>query len=136
MPEGVGYSGSNVVAGAGLELNVVGDYAYAYSGLKTGTATTVTYLSFTTGNYILVGTFQLNSVVTIDDPALGDASAMVINFNGVPVSNLKADGELERAPASQDQEVIIPPYTVVLVTIHSGGSAGDSSATFTGRIYK
>ena len=60
MPEGVGYSGSNVVASVGLGLNFVGDQVYAYSGVHNGTNSFVNYLSFTTGKEAFLGKVQLN----------------------------------------------------------------------------
>jgi len=139
MPEGVGYSGSNVVAGAGLELNIVGEFAYAYSGLIAQGSPAVTNLDFTTGNYILVGEIQLNASVDDDDPSTGGSSTCMIKFNGVSISLIKADGELERAPASQTQAVIIPPYTSVNCAVDTGGSGASdqfTSVSFTGKVYK
>ena len=51
MPEGVGYSSSNVTAGTGLSLNYVWRDVYAYSGSidATDSTTPITMLKFTTG---------------------------------------------------------------------------------------
>ena len=136
MPEGVGY-GPNIVAGAGLELNVVGDFAYAYGGLFTASTTQTTELSFQTGSYLLVGTFQLNGPVDDDAPASQSKAMAKLLFNGTPVS-LIANSAGDQGPFSIQQNIIIPPYTLVEVEVVSNGNEADryGSVTITGRIYK
>jgi len=138
MPEGVGYASSNVVAGAGLDLNYVADRVFAYSGLHAASTAQsgLQVLSFTTGNKVIVGEMQLNAEVDDDDPTLGGASTLMISINGIKVSLLKADGELERAPSSQTQRLVFPPYTVVECILDSGQGGGDhyASVTFVGKV--
>ena len=120
-------------------LEIIGDFAYAYSGLIPQANTPVTHLSFTTGNYIFIGDIQLNASVDDDDPSTGGSSTMTTKFNGTGVSLVKADGELERAPASVVQPVIIPPYTEVSCAVDTGGGGSSdqfTSVTMTGRIVR
>ena len=59
MPEGVGY-GPQFTASVGETLNIIGDHAYAYSGVITyGSSTPKTFLKFTTGNFYFVGEIAL-----------------------------------------------------------------------------
>ena len=140
---GVGGAGNPVggsFTGPAKALEIIGDFAYAYTGLKLASTyqTGLEVLLFTTGNYLFVGDIQLNAEVDDDDPTLGGTTSLMTSFNGVKISLIKADGELERAPSSVIQPVIIPAYTEVSCLIDSGQGGGDtwSSVTITGRIYR
>ena len=61
MPEGVGY-GPQDTASTGLNLNVIGNHAYGYSGVLDVGGTETDLLSFETGNFYLVGTIQFQYV--------------------------------------------------------------------------
>jgi len=137
MPEGVGYSGSNVVAGAGLELNVVGDYAYAYTGLHAATTAGVTVLSFTSGNYLFVGEFQLNGAVNISPFAQTQTTAQ-IKLNGIAVSLITTGNVAIDVIMSNTQPLIIPAYTKVTIEFDMDATEADrfASGSLTGRIYK
>ena len=51
MPEGVGYGPQNT-ASTGLNLNYIGDYAYAYSGAISCSDSEKELLNFTTGSEV------------------------------------------------------------------------------------
>ena len=109
MPEGVGYSGSNVVAAAGLELNYVGNRVYAASGLIVDTGTggpNTTLLNFVTGANAIVATLDFN-----DDSTGGSDIYFRMTYNGVGV--IDAKGGQEFLPWKYD--IFIPPYTNVEV---------------------
>ena len=138
MPEGVGYSGSNVVAGAGLELNYVGDYCYAYSGAVQVASTNVAQLDFQTGKGIIQGHISCMGSVDDSNPALGSSTAFTISFNGVIVFKVKCDTENEDMPSVQTIPVVIPPYTGVTVEAdNNNADAGlRTGASLTGRVIK
>jgi hypothetical protein len=109
MPEGVGYSGSNVVAGAGLELNYVGNHVYAASGIVNDSGTggpNATLLNFVTGANAIVATLDFN-----DDSTGGSDIYFRMKYNGISV--LDAKGGQEFLPWKYD--IFIPPYTNVEV---------------------
>jgi len=137
MPEGVGYPGSNVVAGAGLELNVVGDYAYGYTGLHAANTTGFTVLSFTSGNYLFVGEFQLNGAVNISPFAQTQTTAQ-IKLNGIAISVITTGNVAVDTIMSNTQPLIIPPYTEVTIEFDMDATEADrfASGSLTGRIYK
>jgi len=109
MPEGIPYAGSNVVAGAGLELNYVGNHVYAASGLipNAGTgAPDSTMLNFTTGAKAIIATLDFN-----DNSTGGSDIYFRMNYNSIVV--LDAKGGLEFLPWKYN--ILIPPYTNVEV---------------------
>jgi hypothetical protein len=132
MPEGVGYN-SNIVAGTGLEINVVGNFAYAYSGnIASGSSGSEnTFLDFRTGNYLLKGRIQFCHPT--------DASENMtykIYFNGIVVQQWINTGSLEPNQPQNPVYVVIPPYTEVQLTCSSSGSARGQLASITARVYK
>ena len=137
MPEGVDY-GPQFTASTGLDLNVVGDWAYAYSGMVQISTSAVDQLAFTTGGYVIVGELTVGANIKIADPANGGITIFQIYLNGVESLRLKVDGNEEDMPTALVVPIIIPPYTVVSVTGISqyGTAAFDSCASITGRIYK
>jgi len=137
MPEGVGYGPQNT-ASTGLNLNVVGNFAYAYSGALAATTSAVTALSFTTGNYLFVGEIQLNAGVDPAVPSNGTSSLCIITLNGTKVSVIMSSAAVSTPETfpSVTQQLIIPPYTEVIATIDSAANqAYDVTVTMTGRIY-
>jgi len=139
MPEGVGYASSNVVAGAGLDLNYVEDRVFAYSGLKAATTSLDPYLSFQTGSKAIVGTLQTNAPVDDDTSTLGLVSATQISLNGVKIAIIKTDSKSGTSQGSNSSErikLVLPPYTTVFVTMVNDGNEADryGSVSFTGRV--
>jgi len=138
MPEGVDYASSNVIAGTGLELNYVQDRVYAYSGTFPAATSDQTMLEFMTGSKTIkglfecMGTFNPNASGNIGD---GKNTAFQIYLNGVVVSSIKIGSIGESMPTKERQEIIIPPYTNVKLTVLSSGASGTelSTATFVGK---
>jgi len=130
MPEGVGYGPQNT-SSVGLNLNVIGDHAYAYSG-AVDVNSGVTVLNFTTGSFYLVGHFEFSG-------NWSDAG------NNYVLVDVKFDGEImlriaERrdlgAGSDQPFNIVIPPYTKVEVVYAGVGASTDFTSNITGRIYK
>jgi len=136
MPEGVGY-GSQFTASKGLELNVIGAHCYAYQSFAASETSTV-QLSFTTGNYYVVGKIRLAGMIDLATPANGRIATMTVKMNGNVMLISKTDAAEEDMPSSDVVPLLIPPFTVVEVITDSN----DTSATYqgtvslTGRIYK
>jgi len=137
MPEGVGYGPQNT-ASTGLNLNVIGSHAYAYSGLFAASTDDQTALSFTTGNYYLVGYLQLNGAVDDDNPASTVGTACRVSLNGVGIFILVTGDASLRMSKSPRQKMIIPPFTEVIAILDSDGTQADQygAVVITGRIYK
>jgi hypothetical protein len=137
MPEGVGY-GPQDTASVGKNLNVIGNHAYAHSGLIQINTAEVLHLEFTTGQYLLVGPMQFQGATKADDPATGKSSIFTVNFNGIAVAGVKVDSAVEGMPSVINLDFVIPPYTVVVVTCRSPATTAglDTAVIMSGRIYK
>ena len=125
--------------GPAQALEFVGNWAYAYSGLHDSDTTEFTLFSFTTGSHLIVGEFIFNgSVLFSADSHLGGNQAFKIAMNGVAISTTKIDttGTDVGMPMTNNQAVVIPPYTEVLVTAISGEVSATEQVTamFVGRV--
>jgi len=123
---------SNSFTGPATSLELVGNHCYAYSGPVTtpGSTNLATYLDFTSGNYYAVTKLQLLDSYT------GNADRFVeVTFNGATVIK----GTIDDSPSkygSFPYDLIIPPYTEVLVKWGINGQTQDTTCFLTGRIYK
>ena len=139
MPEGIPYASSNVIAGTGLELNYVGDHAYAYSGTIEATQSSDTVLQFTTGNKLIVG--FITCVGGIENNgggvAAGTVTAFTLLLNGVDVARVKTStaGTSPDNPSHATYPLVIPPYTLVQVTAFSTSTDGKTSVLITGKVH-
>ena len=132
----LGVSGS--FTGPAESLEIIGQHAYAYSGLIAALNTDQTALSFTSGNYYVHGWLQLNAPVDDDNPAAVSLTAVRVSFNGVGIFILVSGDGVHRAARSVRQKIIIPPYTEVVAILDSEASAADQygSVVITGRVYR
>ena len=137
MPEGIPYASSNAVAGTGLNLNIIGNHAYACNNLPASADDTIV-LQFTTGPQYLVGWIQFNGYIKSNQPGVGTEGTCTMSFNGQRVLNFKTDTELETsAPHSEKQYILIPAFTSVVVTLRASQANADHIATvgIAGKLY-
>ena len=137
MPEGVGYGPQNT-ASVGKDIHVIGSHAYAYSGMIQSAASEVSHLSFSSGNYYLVGRIDCYAPTKTSNPNDGNSALFTLSFNGVEVTVLKTETEVEDMPSVTSGSIIIPPFTEVTVTVYSGTATSgyETSCNITGKIYK
>ena len=137
MPEGVGY-GPQFTASVGLELNIIGKHAYAFSGLQSINTSDVLVFNFTTGNYVLEAELFLTSGVTVGDVEDGSFNVYTLALNGIDLMYMKIQSSGEAMPATITMPIIIPPFTVVTLNVISNGtgSAYRTAASIAGRITK
>jgi len=130
MPEGKGYGPQNT-ASTGLELNIIGDFAYAYSGIKATSATPTNFLDFHTGSFVLVGSWQ--------PTYLGDSTNNIrydIQLNGLLVAGAEVNTSRDDTPFNK-LPIIIPPFTHVEIIIDNlSGGSNTAGVTLTARVYK
>ena len=128
---GLGSGGS--FTGAAEALEIVGDFAYAYSGEVTvasaGGGANTTLLNFTSGNFLFVG--FLNFSNNIDGATAVD---LEMSLNGQNVLIMKEDNSATDHPMRYN--VIIPAYTQVSVKWGQGSGDNEATALLTGRIYR
>ena len=129
---------ANSFTGTAEALEVYGDFAAAYTGLQASNTTKFTVLSFTSGNYLFVGEFQLNGAINAEDPTDINQTNATIKLNGATVSLMTTGNGAIDAPMSQTQAVLIPAYTEVTVEFDMDNISADRYATgsLIGRIYR
>jgi len=138
MPEGIPYASSNVVAGAGLELNYIGRHCYAYAihGATTGE---VDYLSFTSGNSYIVAELTINGHLEFGN-GQGTLDAWKLQMNGIIIGVYKTETTLTTADlvGSVVVPLLIPPYTQIIVSCDSDDTNSDKlgSCSIIGKLYK
>jgi len=136
MPEGVGY-GPQFTASTGLELNYVGQYCYAYSGVVTtaGQSTELTLLEFTTGSHV---------IKALTEPALAQVTTSGVDyfyriyFNEVIIYFFNITRFSAAVEDLKDAvNILIPPFTKVKMTAESNRSGTDDFCwILTGEVYE
>ena len=129
---------ANSFTGPATALEIIGEHAYAYSGLIESSTSSVTYLEFTSGSYYFVGMLQFNSPVEEADPTVGVEAVCKIALNGTGIAMIKGNTDLANEEGTISQNLIIPPYTEVKVTVdcHAGIADRAGSVNLVGRIYR
>jgi len=140
-PGGAGGAGNPTggsFTGPAETLELVGNHAYAYSGLFAASGSEQTALSFTTGNYYLVGFIQVNGAVDDDAPENVTLTSLRVAFNGTNLFILVTGVSDILGDVSARQAIVIPQYTDVVATLDNQSTAADqyASVILTGRIYR
>jgi len=124
-------------SGTGSGLNIIGNHAYfSPSALACDTSDTIIG-KFSTGAYYVVGTFTVSAGIQLSNPADIDGAACQIEFDGEVVMLLATgDGALD-APLMAQTELLIPPYTNVIITARSSSTDANNfiTANYVGRVY-
>ena len=145
MPNGAGGGGGGGIVGVGNSftgpaqaLELVGDFAYCYTGNHGANTTSVEAMKFTTGNYYFVGVLQVNLAVNNADSSSTAHTFAQVELNGAIISHVVAGRDPLDTRTSNQQPLIIPAYTEVVVKLYSteNEAARFMTATLTGRIYR
>jgi len=134
MPEGVGYSGSNVVAGTGLELNYIQDKCFAYSGAIGVPNSETTLIETQSGSGVIDAIIQC-AYGTPDS----DNMQYKIYFNGVIVMQVGVSGAVDQGNwQTMLYHFVIPPYTNIKITAQNTTSVTEriQTAIITGKVYE
>ena len=125
------------IASTGLGIRYVGNWAYAYSGEHQIATSDVTHLSFTSDSKIFVGTIEAIGPTKPADPNSGNSALFHLTFNGIEISTLKMDTEVEDMPSFVSMNIVIPPLTEVKVIVRAGGTTSGmvTSCNIVGRVY-
>ncbi len=138
---GVGGAGNPVggsFTGPATALEIIGNLAYCYTGNHAASTTSVEAMKFTTGNYNFMGIFQVNAAVSnADDTGTAHTFAQ-IELNGSIISHVIAGRDQSDALTSNQQPLIIPAYTEVVVKLYCDEIQADRymTATITGEIVR
>ena len=141
---GIGGAGNPVggsFTGPAEALEIVGNHGYAYNSIGTQDpyAGLTTMLSFTSGNFYLVGEWTV--VGAVNEAGASDTGAIdqfYLSFNGVTIQSLKTDTQQEDSPTLYTVPIVIPPYTEVVCQAASSlnNNSWRISQTIIGRIYR
>jgi len=127
---------SNSFTGTAEALELVGEHAYAYAGLKTESTNAEDQIKFTSGNYYFVGRLYLNGAATAGATSGGDTTVEV-KLNGSSVALIRVRSGADDQPSTEYNDIIIPPYTEFACSVKSAATDADtSSLVLTGRIYR
>jgi len=137
MPEGVGYGPQNT-ASVGLNLNIIGNHCYGYSGtisVRQATSPEIPFLDFRTGAYYIKA-----NVIFGNQGGTSDDTRFTINVDEQVVTSIMVGlgtGVLPPAGWASGLKIIIPPLTRVTITGYdsTGASGKDWTCTLTGRVY-
>ena len=116
--------------GPAQALEIIGDHAYAYSGIKASSATPTAYLSFTTGNYYFVGNIEPQYFTSS-----GNDVQFFTQLNGTTITSVILNNSTSVQYTGAG--IVIPPYTQVEVLIDNlDGGTSSVGVTIAGRIYR
>ena len=121
-------------AGISSNLNYVGDFCYAYSGIvEQNAGDLTTLLDFTTGSEIAV------VQITFDTSAISsDNISYVVLMNTQKISEFVITGSADADPSTKEpRRYVIPPFTRLQTTAKRVGGSDTqySDCVLTGRIY-
>jgi len=133
MPEGVGYGPQNT-ASAGLNLNVIGNHLYGYSGKVAVDNNEIDLINATSGSYYSRAQVLFSYAV---DASTGDDCIYRIRMNGIIVWQHLADHALAQYSFLQDIPIVIPPYTELRLTAENiQTTPRNQCVVLAGKIYK
>ena len=138
-PEAVPSNAS--VASTGKGLRYIGkEHCYAFSGTIPARNTEQTVLDFTTGSGFIVATLTMTAPFKMTAASVPDGRirGYQLDFNGQTVGQYKVDSQQEDMPTIIEAQILIPPFTAVVLTCIDNSEAVDylGTANITGRIYR
>ena len=137
MPETDTIPVSASTASTGLGVRYIGNWAYCLSGTFDANTNQQTTLDFTSGSGVIVAKFLLTQFVREDTVGSTETTVGTITFNGETVTQVMVGHNSVDSPSKVTVPLIIPPFTVVTVTLRAGTTAATRQATVSmaGRVY-
>jgi len=140
MAEAEGIPPTASVASVGPGIRYIGkEHCYAYSGAFAASNTEQTLFDFITGSGYIVATLTLTAPIQLVAGGIsgGYPRGWQLNFNSQTVGMYKADTAQQDMPTVIEAQILIPPFTkVVLTSVDSGNDANYlGTAQLTGRVY-
>lgn len=126
--------GSNP-AGTGSGINYIGNHAYAHSGAIASDTSFTTNLNFSTGPTYIDSVIDLMGPVVEADPGDGTNSIFRIKYNDEIVAEVKINTNPEASPTMYKLNMIIPPYTKVVIDCKSTHTGQTTAIAVRGRVY-
>ena len=128
------------IASPGLGIRYIGkDHCYAFSGTIPARNTEQTVLDFTTGSGFIVATLTMTAPFKMTAASVPDGRirGYQLDFNGQTVGQYKVDSQQEDMPTIIEAQILIPPFTAVVLTCMDNSEALDylGTANITGRVH-
>ena len=125
------------VAATGLGIRYIGNHCYSFSGAVSGLDSEQTLFDFTSGSGYIVATLTMTAPIKMGDVTDGITRGWQLNFNGVTVGLYKTDTVQEDMPTEIEVQILIPPFTQVVLISRDNVSASTflGTANITGRVY-
>ena len=136
----VGGGGSPNVAGGnpsgtGTGLNYIGNHAYAYSGTVALANNTVTQLDFTTGPQYIRAVYEFGFAATQVDTNKEFGFRIKMDNQTVYQLSMYTHESYSGLDMDNPHQIIIPPYTRVVIEAFTNDSAADTWGIISGRVY-
>jgi|TARA_Y100000296_G_C5115038_1_gene227269 hypothetical protein len=140
MASGAGGSGSGgfIVGisnpvGVGSGINYIGDFAYAYSGLKTFTGSGE-LLSFDTGTHLIDAIIKFESAASVQT---GIDYDFIVEINGETVSKeyLSLPYAGRQPSDTVNLYLLLPPFSSIKMLANASSGAHSYTVTLRGRIH-
>ena len=120
-------------------LNQIGNHVYAFSGAFSASTSIQTLFNFTSGVDYIVATLTMTSPIAMTgDVVNGKTRGYQLDFNGQTVGLYKVDTYTEDMPSMIEAQILIPPFTGVILTCIDDSSSVNYSGTanITGEVYE
>jgi len=122
--------------GPQLGLSVLGEHAYAYSGVVSVGNSETDMLNFQSENNYMVCSWFANFNQLTSDPIATEDFRFVLYLNGLQIAMMET-ADSQSATRATVQDIIIPPNTNVKVTArnYTGSVTEPVGVVITGRVY-
>jgi len=121
----------------GLGIRYIGQHCYAFSGAFASSTSEQTLFNFTTGTGYIVATLTMTSPIRMAAIVQGVTRGYQIDFNNQTVGLYKVQSLDEDMPSDTEAQILIPPFTAVILTCIDNTDDADylGTANITGRVY-
>ena len=120
-------------------LNQIGRHVYAFSGGFPSSTSEQTVLNFTTNSDYIVATLTMTAPIkmTTADIVTGYIRGYQLDFNSQTVGLYKVESINEDMPAVIEAQILIPPFTAVVLTCVDSGTSSTflGTANLTGEVF-
>ena len=128
------------IASPGLGLRYIGkEHCYAFSGTFAASQSEQTMLDFTTGSGFIIATLTITAPLRMlaAEISSGITRGYQLDFNSQTVGMYKVDSSAEDMPSNTQVQILIPPFTAVVLTCvdHVTDANDLGTANITGRVY-
>ena len=128
------------IASTGLGIRYIGkDHCYAFSGTFPALDSTQTVFDFDSGSGYIVATLTMTAPVKMAAAGITDGAYRGYNlaFNSQTVFRAKLETDNEDMPSLLEAQILIPPFTAVVLTCVDHSTKADYLGTshLTGRVY-